>query len=326
MFTQEEDRHLLCWAHKFGYGNWAAIKFAIRRSHTFRMDYFLKALPIDAIGRRCEQLMKAAEKEVEQLEKEARDEETSNGGSAAQQLPLRLPTYKEMMERKKKKKQEEIKNEEARLENNVQEIEFQIKVVQDRMKMIEKDNSEKHYKNHNNNVSVKSESEFFPDRLVSELADHVAQGGSTGLWSLASKFVDMHPDEKLSTRQVGVKIDEIAAKEKRGKEGELSWYIKPAFLNLVSTHGGISSITIDSNIKHKVKKKKRKDKTSTPDNAELVPFPEYDGSEPPKERKKAFTLFCNATRKEVKSSLDAIQRKDKVNRYLVHALFHFTNY
>merc|ERR1712194_1006386 len=109
------------------------------------------------------------------------------------------------------------------------EIEFQIKVVQDRMKMIEKDNSEKHYKNHNNNVSVKSESEFFPDRLVSELADHVAQGGSTGLWSLASKFVDMHPDEKLSTRQVGVKIDEIAAKEKREKDGELSWYIKPAF-------------------------------------------------------------------------------------------------
>ena len=48
-FTAEEDRWLLCWAHKYGYGQWEAIKFAIRRSSNFRFDYFLKSLPIDAI-------------------------------------------------------------------------------------------------------------------------------------------------------------------------------------------------------------------------------------------------------------------------------------
>lgn len=44
----------------------------------------------------------------------------------------------------------------------------------------------------------------------------------------------------------------------------------------------------------------------------FVPFPEYDGKEEPHENKKAFTLFCKATRKEVKNSLSGAERKNKV--------------
>ena len=47
-------------------------------------------------------------------------------------------------------------------------------------------------------------------------------------------------------------------------------------------------------------------------NGDMVAFPEYDASEPPRDHKKAFTLFCNATRREVKASLDPASRKDKV--------------
>jgi SLIDE len=43
----------------------------------------------------------------------------------------------------------------------------------------------------------------------------------------------------------------------------------------------------------------------------FVEFPEYDGSEPPKDAKKAFALFCNSTRKDVKAALDPHERKDK---------------
>jgi hypothetical protein len=42
-------------------------------------------------------------------------------------------------------------------------------------------------------------------------------------------------------------------------------------------------------------------------------FPEYDGKEEPHENKKAFTLFCKATRKEVKNSLSYEERKNKVS-------------
>lgn len=44
----------------------------------------------------------------------------------------------------------------------------------------------------------------------------------------------------------------------------------------------------------------------------FVPFPEYDGAEEPHENKKAFTLFCKRTRKEVKNSLSGEERKNKV--------------
>jgi hypothetical protein len=46
---------------------------------------------------------------------------------------------------------------------------------------------------------------------------------------------------------------------------------------------------------------------------EFAPFPDYDGSEEPRENKKAFTHFCNGTRREVKASLDPLHRKDKVH-------------
>lgn len=45
----------------------------------------------------------------------------------------------------------------------------------------------------------------------------------------------------------------------------------------------------------------------------FVPFPEYDGKQEPYENKKAFTLFCKATRKEVKSTLSGAGRKNKVS-------------
>jgi len=44
----------------------------------------------------------------------------------------------------------------------------------------------------------------------------------------------------------------------------------------------------------------------------VVAFPQYDGSDEPRECKKAFTLFCNGTRREVKAKLDPSHPKDKV--------------
>jgi hypothetical protein len=45
-----------------------------------------------------------------------------------------------------------------------------------------------------------------------------------------------------------------------------------------------------------------------------VEYPEYDGEEEPHENKKAFTLFCKRTRREVKNALSPSLRKDKVSQ------------
>ena len=44
---------------------------------------------------------------------------------------------------------------------------------------------------------------------------------------------------------------------------------------------------------------------------DVVEFPHYDGSEPPKEPRKAFAQFCQRTRKEVKNSLGPEYRRNK---------------
>jgi hypothetical protein len=46
---------------------------------------------------------------------------------------------------------------------------------------------------------------------------------------------------------------------------------------------------------------------------DFVDFPEYNGTEPPKEYKKAFTHFCMKTRKEVKASLGPSESGNKVS-------------
>ena len=52
-------------------------------------------------------------------------------------------------------------------------------------------------------------------------------------------------------------------------------------------------------------------KGATGPDDEFLDFPDYDGQEPPRDKKKAFTHFCTKTRKEVKSSLASDQRKNK---------------
>jgi hypothetical protein len=47
-------------------------------------------------------------------------------------------------------------------------------------------------------------------------------------------------------------------------------------------------------------------------NDEFLEFPEYDADEEPRECKKAFTLFCKASRKDVKRSLGPLEDTSKV--------------
>jgi SWI/SNF-related matrix-associated actin-dependent regulator of chromatin subfamily A member 5 len=140
LFSHDNDSHLLCWAHKYGYGQWGAVKMAVRRSPKFRFDYFLRSLPMEVLGRRCEHLMRAAEKEVEQLEKRAREEaglpvEAEEGTTLP---PIQLPSYKEMQLTLQLRNRQETKNEKKQLEQKVEEIETEIKQIQERLKELSK--------------------------------------------------------------------------------------------------------------------------------------------------------------------------------------------
>lgn len=163
MFTAEEDRYLLCWtrkvskpagfsvvlslhhtntsmfALKYGYGQWQAIRIAIRRNPVFRFNYFLRSLPIEHLARRCEQLMKAAEKEVEHLERKAREDaglpvEPSAEGETLP--PIKLPKFRVIQARYHKEEREKAHKERHLLQQNVSDLERQIKEVKDQLRAL----------------------------------------------------------------------------------------------------------------------------------------------------------------------------------------------
>lgn len=217
---------------QFGYGEWGAVKMAVRRSPKFRFDYFMRSLPVDVLGRRCEHLMRAAVKEVEDLEKKAR---TVAGlptvAEEGEELrPIELSSFKEMKRKERETKRNEMEKERSQLEQNVEELETKMKEIQDRLKDLSKDVTEGHKEN-------------------------VLRNG----------------DSKKRPRPA----EERAAAEETGEE---------------SSDDPNAAVGPDGS---------------------MVAFPDYDGSEPPKEAKKSFTHFCIHTRKEVKQSLNPVERKDK---------------
>lgn len=124
---------------KYGYGQWVAIKYAISQNPNFRFDYFLRSLPITDLSRRCEQLMKAAEKEVEHLEKAAREfanlptEPIEEGRPLP---PIEIPPYKLMRKLRKEAAKTKAEAERSELESKVIDIAAQIKEKQQRLKAL----------------------------------------------------------------------------------------------------------------------------------------------------------------------------------------------
>jgi hypothetical protein len=217
-----------------------AIKLAIRRNPTFRFNYFLRSLPIDQLGRRCEQLMKAAEKEVEQLEKFAREAagvkiETDQDVKALP--PIEIPPFRVLQKQRHDAQRLKVDRERRELENKIAEIEAQIHAAQERLKAVS-------------------------DNALNSNREYVT------------------PSEKRISR---------------GK-----------------------SDAIDNNSSVPTTKSENRDGATNEDGAigpggEFIVFPSYDGSAPPLDWKKAFTQYCNHTKKDLKESLPPEERKNKVS-------------
>ena len=81
IFNAAEDRFLLCLTHVHGYGNWDRVRTSIKRSDRFRFDFSLQCASEEQIGRRCELLMRSAEKELMDIEKKEADESGTNSAN-----------------------------------------------------------------------------------------------------------------------------------------------------------------------------------------------------------------------------------------------------
>lgn len=314
---------------------------AIRRNPNFRFNYYMRSLPADAIGRRCEQLMKAAEREIEAMEKKVREESgvAATADENAPLEPVRLPRFKEIRAMKRQEAEKVVAEERKQLENKVDQIELQMESIQKRLKELQQYAKESVQKS----APSRKKEKFteVPEELLPELANLVAMSGNASKDNVASKFVERYPGQ-MTKKMICAKIDEIARKEKRSEEGDtkMVWYVLPDYLNLLDVEtirklrkAKEERLKKEEDRKSKSSSKKKHDDDANDDKAggapgpdgDMVAFPDYDASEPPRDHKKAFTLFCNATRREVKASLDPASRKDKVRssgrQPLIHVFF-----
>uniref|UniRef100_A0A7S1XF10 Uncharacterized protein n=1 Tax=Compsopogon caeruleus TaxID=31354 RepID=A0A7S1XF10_9RHOD len=80
-FTEEEDRWLICMTWKLGYGRWDELKLEARKAWQFRFDWYIKSRTPLELKRRVDLLIRAIEKENEELDKEARSSRGRRGGN-----------------------------------------------------------------------------------------------------------------------------------------------------------------------------------------------------------------------------------------------------
>jgi SWI/SNF-related matrix-associated actin-dependent regulator of chromatin subfamily A member 5 len=125
---------------KFGYGQWEAVKMAIRRSPSFRFDYFLKSLPTEQVRRPLRAAYEGSREGSGATRKEGSGRcwhhRRSGNKMKMKFLLSKSLNSKYCVRCGERKEQDEAEKKRVELESKVEEIEEQIREVQERMKML----------------------------------------------------------------------------------------------------------------------------------------------------------------------------------------------
>ncbi len=261
--------------------------------------------------------MRAAEKEVDMMEKQVMDDAEKEGRPLSPG-DIKLPMFKELQVQKRARAEQKYLEEKAALEKNVMELEAQIKQIQ--KALFEVDGVQAI------DTFFRSNSDIMSERTTEELANVIAKLRSPSMVAIADEFI-LEFQCNISKKTLCDKIEAIAVKEKRVEEGDTYpvWHLRDDF-HFMLTKETVSQMEVEKKERLQNFHTTRNRKSSTGGNSddgeedpgavgpdgEFIKFPDYDGEEEPRENKKAFTMFCNATRKEVKNSLSPSERKHKV--------------
>ncbi|CAM9282239.1 unnamed protein product [Chrysoparadoxa australica] len=88
VFLPAEDRAMLCLSDRHGWKEWGKVKESLLDIPRFDFDYYLRSQPTDKIGRRCEHLMRQAEKDLQEMAaKQLADAEKESAATKAEATP-----------------------------------------------------------------------------------------------------------------------------------------------------------------------------------------------------------------------------------------------
>lgn len=254
-FNSEEDRFLLCLTHLYGHGAWDLIRTAVRRSEHFRFNFFLQSCSEDSLARRCESLMRAAQKELGEIEarKYYASIESGNGHASSQlgvdavdvdkwsplnldrlanvSLEVRLQGRSYALARAKLLKSANEgfalnQNEQALAVETAAQIAARVAAVTSGTSNADGSTTRGYKK-----PSGRPVAKHVPEGILPGLTKLLVASQAMGISGVVAQFVAKHPT--ISKRQIELKIAEIAVKEKHEKDPTKVWHIRPDFQHLL---------------------------------------------------------------------------------------------
>jgi hypothetical protein len=118
-FSAVEDKFIFCKMCELGYGQWEQLKLSIRKSLIFRFDWFIKSRSSIDLAKRCDQLIKMVEGEMQKKTEEdksakktvSKASKASNSSSGDKKISKSTKSKeKEKKQKKQKPKEKETKS------------------------------------------------------------------------------------------------------------------------------------------------------------------------------------------------------------------------
>lgn len=267
-FTNIEDRYLLNLVNLYGYGKWDEIRNFIRKSEKFRYNFYLQSCSSEAIGKRCEALMRLTEKELIEMEKK----KSSISGATATTfqeeislLPNSSPQFinnfisneslyqqritdlnKQINEETKKFLHNRAEFLKSRSDTSAVSSSSSLANSSSNSQLLSsfhannKDLIENSLENIQNNIknSGKATGRFNVTALneyhYPELCHIISVAGPDGVSKIIDKFLEKFPT--FSKRQIEIKINEVSVKEKREENTMKVWHIKDEYLKYLDIY------------------------------------------------------------------------------------------
>ncbi|KAI9912264.1 hypothetical protein PsorP6_008845 [Peronosclerospora sorghi] len=212
VFTEEEDRVLLCLVNKFGYGVWDRIKQEICSMKMFAFDYYLRSRTAAEIGRRCDALMRICEKDNADLEIRERKEHD---------VRRVLQEQRAKLDQELAAARDDVKQHQARVDE----------LIMKEAKRMQKQRENKRAKKR----KECDQNEDLVDRYTEALVSFLMQATSMDAAKVALDFcakIKRETNEELQPSYVLKKIRQVAELDENATKGTLAWTIKTDFVNM----------------------------------------------------------------------------------------------
>jgi SWI/SNF-related matrix-associated actin-dependent regulator of chromatin subfamily A member 5 len=330
IFNALEDRYLLCLTQLHGYGAWDRVRNSIRRCDLFRFDYFIQSCSAEAVGKRCETLMRAAERELIEIEKkESKGKSSKNSGGgfldafdankaklSSLNKQINDEARKLAIAREAMKQMEQKPGKAVVIEGNSGEAgEKSVSDAKAIPKAGEKKSSVGKSKasgatDSGNAVKIPKEkkakvtSNTVPEELLPELCRSIVNCGQGTIQTAIDSFASVHADV-ISKRQLDLRIKEMSFKEKSETAGtnHKVWQLKPEYEKYLGMP--VAAATSPSDPSPTAKKRKAPTEPSSPVSTTKSSKKEEGASTTtstePKKPKSAFGWFVKHNREQVEA-------------------------